>query len=417
MIENFKNDFFGRKNFAANLLRVIKTQSDYESKVISIKAGFGEGKTFFAKAFKDLIENEKSDNNEIIFCDYINIWKGDYVKNPLLSLLNIFDTIADRHRNILHKNATTKISKSLKKFVGSVPYFGESISKAMEALEEIEDENIFKNLKKYKKVTESIQSAFEGATQKYKIIIIIDEIDRCHPEYAIEFLETLKHFFDIKGLYFILMMNEEHLREKLKSQFGYIDFYLWKDKFIDLEFDLPNDTCEHYITYLIEKIYKCNLDVYDKKNNLEPCIKHKVRQGVKLDKYIYDLLKSIVIKNAKNYIGLNKREINILCLRIHLALLVFRSKQNKIHLDFIILYILISMCGEERFIQDENQGLHKQTFIYKDENTYDEQNFMYYLKDDGVFDLANEKLHFIRAIDLKVAQFANWANIASVEEK
>ena len=48
----FADDCFGRKEFADNLLKLIKNQKDYESRVIAIKADFGLGKTFFAKEFK-----------------------------------------------------------------------------------------------------------------------------------------------------------------------------------------------------------------------------------------------------------------------------------------------------------------------------------------------------------------------------
>lgn len=51
----FNNDCFGRKEFADNLLKLIKNQVDYESRVIAIKADFGLGKTFFAKEFEKLM--------------------------------------------------------------------------------------------------------------------------------------------------------------------------------------------------------------------------------------------------------------------------------------------------------------------------------------------------------------------------
>ena len=54
-IENFENDCFNRKDFAENLCNLIKGQEGYQSRVISIKADFGYGKTYFAKALKNMI--------------------------------------------------------------------------------------------------------------------------------------------------------------------------------------------------------------------------------------------------------------------------------------------------------------------------------------------------------------------------
>ena len=95
------------------------------------------------------------------------------------------------------------------------------------------------------------------------------------PEYAIKFLETLKHFFDIKGLYFILMINENHLKKSIKHTFKYINFNLWKDKFIDIEFDLSTShNQENYIRYLVEKKYNFK----DKIDNIKMYIGYQLKR-------------------------------------------------------------------------------------------------------------------------------------------
>lgn len=269
----FAEDLFERKTFASNLLYIIKNQDEYESRVIAIKASFGEGKTFFAKDFLKFIdeENEKNSTNnktgeKIILAHYVDIWKEDYINEPLLALLDCFNNMVDRYRNILEKNDTKEIIEKTKNFAKAavknivkdalkeIPLipFAKSIAEAIDTLDDINDKNIFANLKKYKTITQSIKKAFQNIKNN-KIVIIIDEIDRCHPEYSIKFLENLKHFFDIKGLYFILMFNEEHLQDKLKEKFGYINFSQWKDKFIDLEFELPHGNYQKYIQHLLGK--------------------------------------------------------------------------------------------------------------------------------------------------------------------
>ncbi|WAF58355.1 KAP family NTPase [Aeromonas caviae] len=37
----------------------------------------------------------------------------------------------------------------------------------------------------------------------YPAFILIDELDRCRPSYAVEMLETIKHIFDISGVVFV----------------------------------------------------------------------------------------------------------------------------------------------------------------------------------------------------------------------
>lgn len=59
----FATDCFNRKDFAYNLLNLIKNQKEYESRVIAIKADFGLGKTFFAKELEKLMEEYQDTKN------------------------------------------------------------------------------------------------------------------------------------------------------------------------------------------------------------------------------------------------------------------------------------------------------------------------------------------------------------------
>lgn len=242
--ENFKNDYFDREGFAKNLCNLIRRQEGYQSRVISIKADFGYGKTYFAKAFKNMIDNLENNTNPHLYCHYIDIWKEDYNHNPLLALLSSLDDFVGKI-NFFKESTKAKINEAKKTLVVELIkkeaylFFGDIASKTINAIVDYNNTDIFKDLNALKKVAEQIQQTF-AEFGNAKMIIIIDEIDRCHPEYAIEFLETLKHFFDLKNLYFLLMMNENHLKEKVKSKFGYINFEVWKDKFINLEFELPN---------------------------------------------------------------------------------------------------------------------------------------------------------------------------------
>jgi len=44
-------------------------------------------------------------------------------------------------------------------------------------------------------------SLTKGKSQS-KVIIIVDELDRCRPDYAIRVLEIIKHLFDVNGYIF-----------------------------------------------------------------------------------------------------------------------------------------------------------------------------------------------------------------------
>ena len=349
----FSNDRFDRKDFADNLLKLIK--KDYESRIIAIKADFGLGKTFFAKEFEKLIceHLENPQDLQKIYPHYINIWKENYTNEPLLALLYALEKIANKYQgktiarivkccayisvpfaklicNILAKIINCRI------FLNDFWVF---IDEAKNNLKEIKEHNKFDNIKSYEKITQNIIKAFESHKDK-KFVIIIDEIDRCMPEYAIRFLETLKHFFDIQGLYFILMFNENYLQKSLAKRFDYINFALWKDKFIDLEFDLSVfHNQKSFIKYLIDK--KDNFKNTEINGNIEMYATYSIVNatflnsknifGGKWDTYINDFL------NLLNII-LNNRQLSMLCLRLDIALGILANEI--VMLDCLICVIL-----------------------------------------------------------------------------
>ncbi len=52
------------------------------------------------------------------------------------------------------------------------------------------------------------------------LVVIVDELDRCRPDYAIKVLEEIKHFFDVPGVAFVLAINREQLARSIKAVYG-----------------------------------------------------------------------------------------------------------------------------------------------------------------------------------------------------
>lgn len=359
----FADDCFGRKEFANNLFKLIKNQKDYESRVIAIKADFGLGKTFFAKEIKHLMEEylEYSQTEIKIYPHYINIWKEDYTNEPLLALLYALEKIADKYQDLWDKKIIQEVIKhgiaAGQVLCESFYPFGNIISRMIDKFDEIEKGNIFVNETKMENFIKSISKAFSDMENK-KVVIIIDEIDRCMPEYAIRFLETLKHFFDIQGLYFILMLNENHLQKSLQNRFDYVDFTLWKDKFIDLEFDLSVfHNQENFIKYLVEQKYKFGGKNID---NMQMYITYKVTKQRNQD--IFDA-KNLFGTNWTSYINkflnsintkLNNRQLNMLCFRLSLALDIM--SYETIMPDCLMCVILKDMFKNKKLDKKEDYG-------------------------------------------------------------
>jgi hypothetical protein len=52
------------------------------------------------------------------------------------------------------------------------------------------------------------------------LFIVVDELDRCRPHYAIRLLEEIKHFFDLSGVVFIIAMHGDQLTKSLAAVYG-----------------------------------------------------------------------------------------------------------------------------------------------------------------------------------------------------
>jgi hypothetical protein len=79
-----------------------------------------------------------------------------------------------------------------------------------------------------------------------KLVIVVDELDRCRPDYALSLLEIIKHFFDVPHVHFVLGVNMSELENSVKARYGAgINAGLYLQKFVTVTMGLP-DTSTKY---------------------------------------------------------------------------------------------------------------------------------------------------------------------------
>lgn len=73
------------------------------------------------------------------------------------------------------------------------------------------------------------------------LIIMVDELDRCRPHFAIALLEEIKHLFAVPGVYFVLGVEKMQLANCIRALYGLSEegAIIYLDKFIDLTIELP----------------------------------------------------------------------------------------------------------------------------------------------------------------------------------
>lgn len=83
-----------------------------------------------------------------------------------------------------------------------------------------------KNLKKQILPTDILQKAkydlaeFIKRLPNHKLVLVVDDMDRCRPDIAVKTLEVIKHFFDIEGLIVIIPVGKNRLTKYINAFYG-----------------------------------------------------------------------------------------------------------------------------------------------------------------------------------------------------
>ena len=105
----------------------------------------------------------------------------------------------------------------------------------------------------FKEILSKIASQVAYIKESAKVVIIIDELDRCRPTYAIELLERVKHLFDASGVVFILGIDRSQLNHSIRSLYGSeFDATGYLRRFIDYDYQLPEPKAGDYCDYLFK---------------------------------------------------------------------------------------------------------------------------------------------------------------------
>ena len=71
-------------------------------------------------------------------------------------------------------------------------------------------------------------------------MVMINELDRCRPSYAVELLEVAKHLFSADRIVFVLAVNCDQLAHSVTALYGNdFDAEGYLRRFFDVDFQLP----------------------------------------------------------------------------------------------------------------------------------------------------------------------------------
>ena len=178
-------------------------------------------------------------------CVYYDAWKKDNNNDPLASIISEIAIQTNTEYHFRKNDNLINLAKGLLQSV--VKYKCDYEIPDNLGIEPTYDylEIAKKQDEVYKKINEYIT---ELLSEKYeRLIIIIDELDRCRPNFAVELLERIKHYFDDERLMFVFATNLEQLQYTVKKYYGNdFDGYSYLDRFFDIKLSIPEADFEKY---------------------------------------------------------------------------------------------------------------------------------------------------------------------------
>lgn len=262
----WEGDLWDRKRLGIQLTNYVDCLNC--GAVLALDARWGEGKTWFVRHWQKHLEDE---NHDVI---YLDAFANDYLDDPFLTIASEIsqafkDSDEISSEDVKEFNSTTasvliSLASILPLIVAKAGLHWIGLGGAGEAIQEVykEGKDFYDSASEEitAKVKEQIEKKIENhqvekeTVRDFKdelaklaeklekpLVFIIDELDRCRPDFAIRLIERIKHFFDISKIVFVLVIDKTQFSKVICHNYGYDEKlgeeYL--DKFVDFMIPLP----------------------------------------------------------------------------------------------------------------------------------------------------------------------------------
>lgn len=256
----FASDRLGRKESVEVLTRIV---SRIEGPcVLALDAPWGYGKTTFLAMWAKWLRREEQGFPVVAF---FNAWETDFTNHPFLAMsseltkeLEVSDKTASSPTFDTFKRAGKKLLQvavpAIPQLAGSlIPVVGPAVGAALSAA--VSDESDTNDYQEAKEAIAEFKAILGNLAQGLgnPLVIMIDELDRCRPSYAVELLEVAKHLFAVDNVVFVLAVNRAELVHSIKALYGTdFDAAGYLRRFFDLDFQLPQPSREQFVQELLE---------------------------------------------------------------------------------------------------------------------------------------------------------------------
>jgi hypothetical protein len=264
-IDGLEDDLH-RNNIVDSLVADIRGKN--RPKVIGIYGWWGAGKSYLLSlAIKLLLESNRNNKQQVIIITY-NPWQyemeGDLARGLIKTLSDVDTKFTGKNPNFDQEKRFKKVALEilgyLSKISKLIPVYGEIISGLAEPTVNSAKEIINYSIATQPETTEAdkiqiriqelvnaiLDSAYKvDGTKDYRLVVFIDDLDRCSPENMVRLLEWLKVHLSVEGCTYVIALDHIAAARAIVGQYKK---YLASD--VDLAYGL------RYLEKLVETEYE-----------------------------------------------------------------------------------------------------------------------------------------------------------------
>lgn len=267
-VSAFDGDLLRRNELADKIERLLPRLRN--GAVVAVDSQWGGGKTWFGMNWGKSL---RASGHKVAF---INAFEQDYTEDPFLpiaaeltalldgdskkALLKKAAEVASACLPVAAKVATSALSKWALGEVDLADEYEAAVKKAEEKSEEFVKRWVERKLENHKKEQESLKgfrkALSDMATKESKpVIVFVDELDRCRPDFAVRLIERIKHFFETPNVIFVLLIHREQLNRAIAGVYGpTTDGAAYLSKFVHFFFTLPSVSTRYYIPSVLDRL-------------------------------------------------------------------------------------------------------------------------------------------------------------------
>jgi len=257
----FANDLLNNRARAEALTHLIgRARTPY---VLSVDAEWGNGKTTFLNMLVQHLRNEGFGLVEF------NAWENDFTDNPFTTLAGeivkqskSFGRVSVTERAVELAKAAAPIAIEVgagtvpailtSNVPGSAANILRSILKATRLIGQNDAISRYdataQGVCRFKSALKATAKEMASQHEGKPMVVAIDELDRCRPDYAIRFIEAIKHLFNTENVVFVITTNIDQMAHTVKAVYGQtFDAEEYLNRFFDLTSKLTHPDLKSFV--------------------------------------------------------------------------------------------------------------------------------------------------------------------------